>query len=120
MRVKRFWMIKPMVVVLFYWTLILFWLMAVGFENTAQFQGSEMSPRLFQYFMVFVSGVTQGDLGVRGSQRCSCITPVVESFSSVSNWAESHLESCEASTKELFRENSQRPQYVGYLRKEKT
>ena len=45
MRVKCFWMIKPMVVVLFYWRLMLFWVMAVGFENTAQLQESEMSPR---------------------------------------------------------------------------
>ena len=45
MRVKCFWMIKPMVVVLFYWRLMLFWVTALGFENTAQLQGSEMSPR---------------------------------------------------------------------------
>ena len=80
---------------------MLFWVKAVGFENTAQFQGSEIPPRLFQYFMVFVSGITQGELGGRGSPRFPCVTLVVESFSSdlpraiVSYWAESHLESCE-------------------------
>ena len=105
---------------------MLFWVKAVGFENTAQFQGSEIPPRLFQYVMVFVSGITQGELGGRGSPRFPCVTLVVESFSSdlpraiVSYWAESHLESCEAFTKELFRENSKRPQYVDYFRKEKT
>ena len=30
---------------------MLFWVMGVGFESLAQFQGSEMSPELFQNFM---------------------------------------------------------------------
>ena len=48
-------MIKPIAVVLL-------WVMAMRFENTGTlFQGSEMSPGLFQEFMVFVSGVTQGN-----------------------------------------------------------
>ena len=67
----------------------------------AQSQGSVMSPGLFQDFMVFVSGFTQGnenggsvqdfillflcksgELGGRGNPRFPCVTSVVGSFSS--------------------------------------
>ena len=66
-----------------------------------QFQGCERSPGLFQDFMVFVPGVTQGndnagsvqdfislfwcksgELGSRGSPRFPCTTSLVGSFSS--------------------------------------
>ena len=40
----------------------------MGFENTGNFKGSEMSPGLFQYFMVFVPGVTQGNKDVGSVQ----------------------------------------------------
>ena len=33
----------------------------MGFENTGNFKESEMSPGLFQDFMVFVPGVAQGN-----------------------------------------------------------
>ena len=48
------------------------------------------------------------ELGDRRSQRFPCVTPAMESFSSdllqsvISYRAESHLESCQASTMELF------------------
>ena len=69
-------------------------------RTLAQFQGSEMSPGLFQGFIVFVPGVTQGnenaesvqnfilflcksgELGGRESPRFPCVTSVVGSFSS--------------------------------------
>ena len=47
------------------------------------------------------------ELRGRGSPGFSCVTPVVESFSSdlhraiISYWAESHLESCQTFTMEL-------------------
>ena len=73
---------------------------AVDLKTLAQFQGSEMSPALFQDFMVFVPGVAQGDenagsvqdfilffcksgeLGGRLSPRFPCATSVVRNFSS--------------------------------------
>ena len=61
---------------------MLLWVAVVGLEILTQFQGSEMSPVLFQDFMVSVAGVTQGnedagsrfqcksrELGSRGSPR---------------------------------------------------
>ena len=66
-----------------------------------------------------------GELWGRGSPRFPCLTPVVESFSSdllwtiISYWAESHLESCQTSTMELFQENSRWPQHVDYFRKKR-
>ena len=75
--------------------------LGVVWRTLAQFEGSEMSPRLFQDFMVSVPGVTQvneeagsaqdfislfwcksGELGSRGSPRFFCVTSVVERFSS--------------------------------------
>ena len=80
---------------------MLLWVMAVEFENKAQFQGSEMSPWFFQDFIVFVPSVTPGNedagsaqdfislfwlksgaLESRGSPRYPCTTSVVGSVSS--------------------------------------
>ena len=48
--VECLWMIKPMVVGFsFYWRLIRLWVW--NLRTLAQFQGSEMSPGLFQDFM---------------------------------------------------------------------
>ena len=64
-----------------------------------------------------------GELGGRGSPRFSCVTPVVESFSSyflraiISYREKSHLESCQVSTIKLLGKNSQRSQHVDYFRR---
>ena len=91
-----------------------------------------MSPELFQDFMVFVPGVTQGneDAGSvqdfillffwcksgefvsRGSPRFLFVAPVVENFSSdvllaiITYWEKLYLESCQTYMMELIRENS--------------
>ena len=111
---------------------MLFWLWLLwDLATPAQFQGSEMSPGLFQDFMVFIPGVTQAnenagsvqdfvflfwcksrELGDRESPRFSCVTLVAGSFSLdffrvvISYYAEPHWKFCQTSMMELFRQNS--------------
>ena len=85
-----------------------------------QLQGSEMKTRCqskvlsFGWFCVWCKS--------RGmvSQKFPCVTPVMESFSSVlllaiSYWMKSHLKSCQTCTIELFSQNSQQPRDVDYF-----
>ena len=64
----------------------------------------------------------RGKLRDSVSPRIPCVTPVIKSFSSdllqalISYWTESHLESCQTSTMELFWENSQRTKDLNYFR----
>ena len=61
------------------------------------------------------------ELRGRVSPRFPFVTPVMESFTSdilqitIRYWAESHLESCQTSTMELFCGNSQRPKDINYF-----
>ena len=60
------------------------------------------------------------ELGGRVSRKFPCVTTVMESFSFdllqtiISCWTESHLESCQISTMELFCKNSLRPKHNVY------
>ena len=74
-------------------------------------------------FFDFAFGVNQRELGDGVSSRFPCTIQVLESFSSsllraiISYWTKLHLESCQTSTMELFRENSQQTKDVDYFYK---
>ena len=104
----------------------------------AQFQGNEMSPGLFQDFMVFIPGVTQENQDV-GHFKISCCCfgvnqdnweageleiPLCNSSSGkllrlffvlISCLVESHLNFCQISTMEILHKNSQLPQHIDYF-----
>ena len=86
-----------------------------------QFQVSERSQCKIWSFGVF--GVKSRELRGRVSLRFSCVTPVIKSFSwdllqvIINYLTETHLESCQTSTVELFYGNSQQPKDINYFRK---
>ena len=97
----------------------------LGFENTSTVSGkwNEDVGSVQDFIFWFCFWCKPKQLGGRVIPRFPWVTTVMESFSSdllwakISYWTESHLESCQTSTMELFCENSQQPKDVDYFRK---
>ena len=95
------------------------WLIGLAFENTCAVSGkwNEKVGSVQDFIFCFCVWCRSRELGGWMSRRFPCVTPVIESFSSDllqarSYWTESLLESCQISTMELFRKNSQQPKDV--------
>ena len=107
---------------------MLLWVMGVEFENTCTISGKQNedagSVQVFIFcFRVWCKSRELGGRQEEGGSKIPLCNPSDKSFSSdflrtmMNYWTESHLESCQTSTMELFYENSQRLKDVDYFRK---
>ena len=118
-RLSQWWLVFVLLGVM------LLWVMGVGFENTCTVFGkwNEDGESVQDFIFWFCVWCKSRELGGRMSPGFPCVTPLMESFSSdlrraiISYWTDSHLESSETSTMELFYENSQPPKDVNYFSK---
>ena len=99
--------------------------MGVEFEKacTVSRKWSEDTGSVQDCIFCFCLWCKSGKLGGRMSPRFPCVTPIRESFISnllraiISYWTESHLESYQTFTMELFCKKNQRPKDVDNFRK---
>ena len=105
--------------------LMVLWVMSVGFESTYIFSGkrNEYVGSVQDFIFWFCIWCKSRELRGRMSPRFPCVTPMMESFSSVllrtiiSYWTKPHLGSCQTSMMELFCKNSKGSRDFDFSRK---